>query len=127
MTFTDSIFLGHLGTSQMAAAALGNTYSAFLQIFMFGMATALDTLGAQAFGAQKKGLPGTSLATWTTTSFIVMTILCILPMVGLSYAHTVASKLLSQTAQVSELMAVFCSGLIPGVPFVVSHRSGRFV
>lgn len=43
------------------------------------------------------------------------------PQVGLAYAHALASKLLNQSAEVSELMAIFCRGLIPGIPFVVGY------
>lgn len=32
MVFTDQIFLGHIGTQEMAAAALGNMWAAFLQV-----------------------------------------------------------------------------------------------
>jgi hypothetical protein len=31
-------------------------YSAFLQFFLYGTATALDTLGATAYGAQRRGV-----------------------------------------------------------------------
>mmetsp|Transcript_5009 Transcript_5009/g.13610 ORF Transcript_5009/g.13610 Transcript_5009/m.13610 type:complete len:380 (+) Transcript_5009:116-1255(+) len=114
MVFTDQIFLGHLGTEQMAAAALGNMYSAILQYFLFGTATALDTLGATAYGAQRKGLPGTSLVTWCHTSFVVLTVLCVPASVGLANAHPIA-KLLGQDDHISELMSQFCAGLVPGV------------
>ncbi|KAF5833124.1 mate-domain-containing protein [Dunaliella salina] len=114
MVFTDQVMIGHLGTEQMAAAALGNMYSAILQYFLFGTATALDTLGATAYGAQRKGLPGTSLVTWCYTSFVVLTVLSVPASVGLLNAWPIA-KLLRQDDHISELMSEFCAGLVPGV------------
>jgi hypothetical protein len=38
-------------------------YAAFLTFFLFGTATALDTLGSQAYGAAKKGVRG-GLCRW---------------------------------------------------------------
>lgn len=114
MVFTDQIFLGHLGTEQMAAAALGNMYSAFLTFFLFGTATALDTLGSQAYGAAKKGIQGTSLVTWTFTSFVVLTVLCIPATIGLGLAYPVARTILGQDTNISFLIGEFCAGLIPG-------------
>ena len=51
MQVTDLFMVGHLGTSELAAAAIGNTFFQLLQHPVFGFATALDTLLSQAFGA----------------------------------------------------------------------------
>jgi multidrug resistance protein, MATE family len=77
MVVTDQIFVGHLGTKQLAAAAIANTvrphdsnshhacgiqldvlttlhpqYFNLMWFFLLGMTSAMDTLGSQAYGAQ---------------------------------------------------------------------------
>ena len=44
------IFLGRLGPSSLAAAALGNSYFNMVWYFVQGTSTALDTLASQAYG-----------------------------------------------------------------------------
>ena len=44
------IFLGRLGASSLAAAALGNSYFNMVWYFIQGVSTALDTLASQSFG-----------------------------------------------------------------------------
>jgi hypothetical protein len=42
MVFTDQVFLGHLGTKEMAAAALGNMVRALIQSFVAGRTTVIS-------------------------------------------------------------------------------------
>ncbi len=45
------MFLGHLGTAELGAAALATAYNNLMWFFLLGFATALDTLGSHAYGA----------------------------------------------------------------------------
>ena len=73
MLSTDQIFLGHLGTEELAASALGLTFSNLMWFFLLGASTALDTLGAQAYGANNHA----ALVAVTFTSAVVLSLLCI--------------------------------------------------
>ncbi|MEW5310402.1 MAG: hypothetical protein WDW38_002203 [Sanguina aurantia] len=73
MLITDQMFLGRLGTAQMAAAAIGNTWLNLMWYFLMGCSSALDTLGSQAYGAGDR----TALVTWSFSAFLVLTTLCV--------------------------------------------------
>ncbi|GLI65958.1 hypothetical protein VaNZ11_009639 [Volvox africanus] len=111
MVVTDQIFVGHLGVTQLAAAALGNTYFNLMWFFLLGCSTALDTLGSQAYGANDYS----SLLTWTYTAIVVLSVLCGAMAVGLWYAREVAIFLFLQTPEVAEQVGLFCRWLIPGL------------
>ncbi|EFJ42410.1 hypothetical protein VOLCADRAFT_97490 [Volvox carteri f. nagariensis] len=111
MVVTDQIFVGHLGVTQLAAAALGNTYFNLMWFFLLGCSTALDTLGSQAYG----GNDYSSLLTWTYTAGLVLSALCGVMAVGLWYAREVAVFLFLQPPEVAEQVALFCRWLIPGL------------
>ena len=53
MQLVDNLFVGHLGTEELAAAALATNVFKFMEHPTFGMLTALDTLLSQAFGAKQ--------------------------------------------------------------------------
>ncbi|GIL81054.1 hypothetical protein Vretifemale_10177 [Volvox reticuliferus] len=61
MTVIDQVFLGHLGTAELGAAALANSYTNLMWFFLLGFATALDTLGSHAYGAGDRRWAGTAL------------------------------------------------------------------
>ncbi|GIL79039.1 hypothetical protein Vretimale_55 [Volvox reticuliferus] len=111
MVVTDQIFVGHLGVTQLAAAALGNTYFNLMWFFLLGCSTALDTLGSQAYGAKDYS----SLLTWTYTAMLVLSVLCGVMAVGLWYAREVALFLFLQTPPVADQVGLFCRWLIPGL------------
>ena len=50
MGLVDQIYLGHLGTTELAAAALANSINLCLSYVVIGLASGLDTMGSQAFG-----------------------------------------------------------------------------
>lgn len=52
-----------LGSTCRTPLPFAMQYAAFLTFFLFGTATALDTLGSQAYGAAKKGVRG-GLCRW---------------------------------------------------------------
>ncbi|PNH04931.1 putative transporter C11D3.06 [Tetrabaena socialis] len=117
MVVTDQVFVGHLGVTELAAAALGNTYFNLMWFFLLGCSTALDTLGSQAYGANDYS----SLLTWTYAGFIVLSVLCCFMAAGLWYAREVALYLFFQPEEVAAQVSVFCRWLIPGMWPMVAH------
>eukprot|EP00798_Chlamydomonas_sp_ICE-L_P000139 gene139-5507_t len=78
MLTTDQIFLGHIGTLELAAAALGLTFSNIQLFFLMGA-------------------------------------------ISLSFGKLVAGTLFGQEKVVSNLVGVYCRGLIPGlIPMMLS-------
>ncbi|MEW5307134.1 MAG: hypothetical protein WDW36_009549 [Sanguina aurantia] len=115
MLITDQMFLGRLGTTQMAAASIGNSWLNLMWLFLMGCSTALDTLGSQAYGAGDR----TALITWCFTAFLVLTTLCVPVSVGLASATWTARVFFGQEEDVALLVGKFCAGLIPGMPPVI--------
>ncbi|MEW5307133.1 MAG: hypothetical protein WDW36_009548 [Sanguina aurantia] len=112
MLITDQMFLGRLGTAQMAAAAIGNTWLNLMWYFLMGCSSALDTLGSQAYGAGDR----TALVTWSFSAFLVLTTLCVPVSFGLASGAWTARVLFGQGGEVSALVGKFCAGLIAGMP-----------
>eukprot|EP01080_Neovahlkampfia_damariscottae_P005110 gene5110-8708_t len=61
MAFTDNIFLGHLGSNELAASSLGNTIVTCSFYTVLGLTTALETLMSQAYGAKNYEMIGVLL------------------------------------------------------------------
>ncbi|KAG2486121.1 hypothetical protein HYH03_015216 [Edaphochlamys debaryana] len=111
MTVVDQIFLGHLGTAELGAAALANAYSNLMWFFLLGFATALDTLGSHAYGAGDHR----ALVMWCVCAFALVTLLVAPIAGGLAAGGAAGATLFGQEPAVAELMARFCRGLIPGM------------
>ncbi|PNH02895.1 putative transporter C11D3.06 [Tetrabaena socialis] len=111
MTVVDQIFLGHLGTAQLGAAALANAFTNLLWFFLLGFATALDTLGSNAFGAGDRG----ALITWCVAAALLVTVLVLPVALGMAAGEWVGGALFAQDAYTSRLMGEFCEGLIFGI------------
>ena len=78
MVMVDMPMIGRLGTEELAASALANTYFNCLQHPMVGCATALDTLLSQSYGAKQY----VAFGQWSKTGLLLLLLLC-LPLVGL--------------------------------------------
>eukprot|EP00198_Chlamydomonas_reinhardtii_P010969 XP_001700306.1 predicted protein [Chlamydomonas reinhardtii] len=111
LVVTDQIFLGHLGTAELGAAAIANSYTNLMWFFLLGFATALDTLGSNAYGAGDRR----ALVTWCVTAALLVTVLVGPVAVGMSLGGLAASSMFGQDARTSDLMGRFCVGLIPGM------------
>jgi len=111
MVVTDQVMVGHLGTDPLAAASLGNTWFNFWFYFMVGVATAVDTLGSQAYGA------GDMVAYWkaAASSVLVLTVLVIPMGAALWCAEGVVHSLFQQPPHLAQMSGSFCKGLIPGL------------
>ncbi len=66
---------------------------------LLGIATALDTLGSQAFGAADRP----ALISWVLTSFVVLSVLCV-PAAGvLLCGETIAATVFSQPPEIAQV------------------------
>ncbi|GIL81053.1 hypothetical protein Vretimale_9243 [Volvox reticuliferus] len=111
MTVIDQVFLGHLGTAELGAAALANSYTNLMWFFLLGFATALDTLGSHAYGAGDRR----ALVTWCITAAVLLSLLVGPMAVGMALGEVVGRVLFGQDAHTSRLMGRFCDGLILGM------------
>ncbi|KAK9936056.1 hypothetical protein M0R45_012919 [Rubus argutus] len=111
MTLATRIFVGHLGSLELAAAALAiSGIQLFAYGLMLGMGSAVETLCGQAYGAQKYDMLGIYLQRAT----IVLTITG-LPLLAISILSKPLLLLLGESSAVSSAAAVFVYGLIPQI------------
>ena len=97
------MFVGHLGSTEMAAAALGSSYSKVTgQSVILGLLSAMDTLVSQCYGAKKYKQIGD--ATNLSIVVVIVTSLLILPLC--LFSGPILS-LLGQDEEVVELAALF--------------------
>ncbi|XP_073150401.1 protein DETOXIFICATION 27-like [Henckelia pumila] len=102
-------FAGHLGDLELAAMSIAsNVILGFDFGLMLGMASALETLCGQAYGAKKYYMLGVYLQ----RSWIVL-FLCCVAMLPLFFFATPLLKLLGQPADVAELSGVVVLCFIP--------------
>lgn len=113
MNLVDMAMVGSLGTEELAAAALGNTFFNALNHPMVGCSLALDTFLAQSFGAGDLRAYGC----WTQTGTVVLLVLC-LPVMGLLASAEPLLVAFGQDELLSAGAGEFCMHLIPGIaPF----------
>lgn len=113
MNIVDMAMVGNLGTNELAAAALGNTFFNTLLHPMVGCSLALDTLLSQSFGAGQLQ----SYGQWTLAGTVAICTLCIpfAVLLGLTEPILVA---FGQDVKLSADAGEFCMYLIPGIlPF----------
>ncbi|CAN4114858.1 unnamed protein product [Withania somnifera] len=102
-------FAGHLGDLELAAMSIAsNVVLGFDFGLMLGMASALETLCGQAFGAKKYYMLGVYLQ----RSWIVLSLCCII-MLPIFFFATPVLKFLGQPEDVSELSGVVVLAFIP--------------
>ena len=111
LQMVDASFVGHIGTRELAAAALGNAIFNLPWCFILGVSTALDTLASQAHGAGDAA----AVRRWGQTAAIVLVALCVPGGLLLAAGEWAARELFGQSADVAELTGEYCSGLIWGV------------
>ncbi|KAK3211219.1 hypothetical protein Dsin_015925 [Dipteronia sinensis] len=102
-------FAGHLGDLELAAISIvNNVIVGFDFGLLLGMASALETLCGQAFGAKKYHM----LGVYMQRSWIVLSVCCVLLLPLYLFASPVL-KLLGQTKEVSELSGLVAMWMIP--------------
>lgn len=82
---TDAAFVGRLGTTQMAAAALAQVCQSMSNVMIYGTAVALNTLCAQAIGSGNARLVGS----WLQLSLVVLAGQSLLVIWAFSHTETV--------------------------------------
>ncbi|KAF8069389.1 SPAC11D3.06 [Scenedesmus sp. PABB004] len=108
---TSQMFSGHIGTDEMAAAALSNTWWNLMWYTLLGVSTALDTLGSQAVGAGDRG----GLVCWALSAAFVLTALNVPMGLAMWYGGEVAELFFGQGPEVAALVSKFCRWLLPGL------------
>ncbi|CAF1723256.1 unnamed protein product, partial [Brassica napus] len=109
MSILTRIFAGHVGSSQLAAASLGNSgFNMFTYGLLLGMGSAVETLCGQAHGAHRYEMLGVYLQ----RSTVVLIITC-LPMSLLFIFSKPLLNTLGEPEQVASMASVFVYGMIP--------------
>ncbi|XP_057536111.1 protein DETOXIFICATION 27-like [Amaranthus tricolor] len=109
MLIATQAFAGHLGDLELAAFAIGiNVVCGLDYGFLLGMASALETLCGQAFGAKRPYMLGVYLQ----RSWVVLFLCCIL-LLPLYIFATPMLKLLGQPDDVAELAGVVARWMLP--------------
>ncbi|KAL4298343.1 hypothetical protein GQ457_12G016560 [Hibiscus cannabinus] len=102
-------FAGHLGDIELAAMSIANTVIVGFNFgLLLGMASALETLCGQAFGAKQYH----KLGIYMQRSWIVLFLCCFLLLPFYVYA-TPLLKLLGQPSEVAELSGEVAAWMIP--------------
>lgn len=118
------LFVGQLGAADLAASSLAAMLTNVTGFSVaIGLLTGLDTLGAQAFGAQQLARVGyvVQRALLIVTAFIV-------PVSVLWWFTTPALVALKQPQEVAEMAGQFTRLLIPGAPALLwSEVAKRFL
>ncbi|XP_004299688.1 PREDICTED: protein TRANSPARENT TESTA 12-like [Fragaria vesca subsp. vesca] len=109
MNVITQAFAGHLGDNELAAFSIvNNVILGFSFGLLLGMASALETLCGQSFGAKRYSMLGIYLQ----RSWIVLFICCILITPVFIFASPIL-KLLGQTDEVSELSGIVSLWVLP--------------
>uniref|UniRef100_A0A7N0TDK6 Multidrug and toxic compound extrusion protein n=1 Tax=Kalanchoe fedtschenkoi TaxID=63787 RepID=A0A7N0TDK6_KALFE len=118
------IFLGQVGTLALAAFSIENSVIAgFCFGIMLGMASALETLCGQAYGAGQIEMLGVYLQ----RSWIILTSTALL-LLPLYIFATPLLKLIGQTAEISEAAGTFALYMIPQLfAYAVNFPITRFL
>ncbi|KAL7131600.1 hypothetical protein ABFS83_12G014700 [Erythranthe nasuta] len=102
-------FAGHLGDLELAAMSIAITVIMGFDFgLMLGMASALETLCGQAYGAKKYGMLGVYLQ----RSWLVLSLCCVVTLPVLLFARPIL-KALGQPADVAELSGVVAVCFVP--------------
>ncbi|GLT33701.1 hypothetical protein SLA2020_082650 [Shorea laevis] len=102
-------FAGHLGDLELAAISIANNVIVGFDFgLLLGMASALETLCGQAFGAKKYNM----LGVYMQRSWIVLFLCCVL-LLPLYLCASPFLKLLGQPKDVAELSGVVATLMIP--------------
>lgn len=111
MQVVDILFVGHLGTRELAAAAMGNALWATVALPLQGCASALDTFLSQSYGAKQYAVYGH----WVQVATVCMVALS-LPVAGFLALAEPLLLGIGQEPSVAAEAGRFCVRLIPGVP-----------
>ena len=119
MQFASIFSLGHMGRTELASASLASMSASITLIaFAQGIATSLDTLCAQSFGANQPHLVGLHLQ-----RCMLLLFLCLVP-VGTIWMFSEAIFLgLHQSQEVASLASLYLKVLLIGTPGYVGFEA----
>ncbi|KAK6454188.1 ethionine resistance protein [Scheffersomyces xylosifermentans] len=120
---TVSVFsVGHLGATELAAVSMGSmTANITGYATIQGIATALDTLCPQAFGAKKYSLVGTYLQKCTALIFVVMFPVLI---IWIFFGYKLIC-LIVPDKETAKFAAVYLQYIAPGIPAYIAFECGK--
>lgn len=119
MQMSSILSLGHLGRTELAAASLASMTASITMIsFTQGIATSLDTLCAQSFGANMPHLVGLHLQ-----RCMLLLALCLVPVGALWLASERVFVALHQPPEVAALAALYLRVLLLGAPAYVGFEA----
>eukprot|EP01096_Ripella_sp_DP13-Kostka_P009585 TRINITY_DN3687_c0_g1_i1.p1 TRINITY_DN3687_c0_g1~~TRINITY_DN3687_c0_g1_i1.p1 ORF type:complete len:459 (-),score=109.52 TRINITY_DN3687_c0_g1_i1:8-1384(-) len=114
------LFVGHLGATELAAISLGSVYLNLTgHAILLGLMTAIDSLCAQAFGAQQYKKLGLILQ----RSLCITGLTAFLFVVPLWYFSPVLLRTFRQEYDVSDLAALYIQSNIIGLPAYIMYES----
>ncbi|KAH9332135.1 hypothetical protein KI387_043716 [Taxus chinensis] len=118
------IFVGHMGKMKYAGASSTTSMTTSLgYILMVGMATAMETLCGQAYGAQEYHMLGIFLQ----QGLITLLGACVpLSIIFINMGHVL--RLFKQDPQICEMAGKYARGLLPSLfAFAILQPLGRFL
>lgn len=117
-------FIGHLAPELLAGAAMGNMFVNITgYAFAYGLATSVDTLCSQAFGAQAYQMVGL-----IAVRCAVVIIICTSPIYFIWYNCEHILKFLGQTDSVAHLAGIYVWRLAPGyLPVILFDISKKYL
>jgi MATE family multidrug resistance protein len=105
------MFVGHLGELELASAAIASSFAGVTgNSLLIGMASGLDTLCSQAYGAKQYHM----LGIYTQRAIFVLYLVCI-PVAAVWYNMDSLLMLLGQDAEISKLAGLYARFLIPSL------------
>ncbi|KAG3247816.1 hypothetical protein PI124_g7494 [Phytophthora idaei] len=110
LTTVSTMFLGHLGSKELAASALASVWTNGVQMLIFGFAISVCTLCGQAYGAKNYALVGV----WLQLALIFITLLSIPVMISFFYVDIVL-RLVTDDLEVLMLADRYARYLAPTV------------
>lgn len=99
---TDQIFLGHLGTKQLAGASLADNASEMITLLVYSPAWSLNGLCSQALGSGNSKMAGY----WLQLTVIICTLVCIPVSIGYFFISDLIG-LMSHDSEVVEYSKLF--------------------
>lgn len=110
LTTVSVMFLGHLGSKELAASALASVWTNGVQMLIFGFAISVCTLCGQAYGAQNYHLVGI----WLQLALLFITLLSIPVVISFFYVDIVL-RLVTDDLEVLALADRYARYLAPTV------------
>ena len=123
LSIVDLVFVGRVGSTEIAAAALANTWTTITMFLGIGLCSAMDTLVSQSFGARNFS----SIGILVQRGAILMALMSI-PLSLMWWWTEPIMLVLGQDPLISDLTAQFSRVLIPGLlPFLVLQAILRYM